>query len=208
MEELGLTRMPAAAAIKWIAADLPVLHGQGDLLDLLRRRGPLPEAEARWLFQQLIMGLEYCHLKVCSRAGRSKSTSALAARGAAPAGGNANVVGRTLHVYFRTVGCVEHGRGSMMTMAAVQGCCRGVAGVLHRGYRCTSSISRPQPQPSEELAARNAVPLQRGLCVQVVGNDNGTRIQGPRTCNRIPQTPPFCTCRACTTGTSNPKTCC
>ncbi|GLC38360.1 hypothetical protein PLESTM_000717400 [Pleodorina starrii] len=36
---------------------------QGDLLGFLRRKGPLPEADARWLFQQFIFGLDYCHLK-------------------------------------------------------------------------------------------------------------------------------------------------
>ncbi|KAG2494704.1 hypothetical protein HYH03_007218 [Edaphochlamys debaryana] len=36
---------------------------QGDLLGFLRRKGPLPEADTRWLFQQIIFGLDYCHLK-------------------------------------------------------------------------------------------------------------------------------------------------
>ncbi|PNW76806.1 hypothetical protein CHLRE_11g477000v5 [Chlamydomonas reinhardtii] len=36
---------------------------QGDLLGFLRRKGPLPEADSRWLFQQIIFGLDYCHLK-------------------------------------------------------------------------------------------------------------------------------------------------
>ncbi len=47
---------------------LPIWCGcnQGDLLGFLRRKGPLPEADARWLFQQLVFGLDYCHLKVRS----------------------------------------------------------------------------------------------------------------------------------------------
>lgn len=47
---------------------MPVWCGvnQGDLLGFLRRKGPLPEADARWLFQQLVFGLDYCHLKVGS----------------------------------------------------------------------------------------------------------------------------------------------
>ena len=34
---------------------------KGDLLDYLKRRGRLQEHEARWFFQQLIFGLDYCH---------------------------------------------------------------------------------------------------------------------------------------------------
>ncbi|PNW86177.1 hypothetical protein CHLRE_02g075900v5 [Chlamydomonas reinhardtii] len=34
---------------------------RGDLLDYLRRRGRFREHEARWFFQQLVFGLDYCH---------------------------------------------------------------------------------------------------------------------------------------------------
>ncbi|KXZ50289.1 hypothetical protein GPECTOR_17g928 [Gonium pectorale] len=34
---------------------------RGDLLDYLRKRGRFREHEARWFFQQLVFGLDYCH---------------------------------------------------------------------------------------------------------------------------------------------------
>ncbi|GLC41453.1 hypothetical protein PLESTB_001010000 [Pleodorina starrii] len=34
---------------------------RGDLLEYLRRRGRFREHEARWFFQQLVFGLDYCH---------------------------------------------------------------------------------------------------------------------------------------------------
>lgn len=36
----------------------------GELFDTVARAGKLPEIEARYFFQQLILGLEYCHNKV------------------------------------------------------------------------------------------------------------------------------------------------
>ncbi|PNH04021.1 Serine/threonine-protein kinase SAPK10 [Tetrabaena socialis] len=54
-KQLGLT--PSHIYLSLEYAD------QGDLLGFLRRKGPLPEADARWLFQQMIFGLDYCHQK-------------------------------------------------------------------------------------------------------------------------------------------------
>jgi serine/threonine-protein kinase SRK2 len=40
----------------------------GDLFTYVRSRGGLPEAEARWFFQQIVIAIDYCHrLGVCSR---------------------------------------------------------------------------------------------------------------------------------------------
>ncbi len=36
----------------------------GELFDAVARAGRLSEAEARHFFQQLILGLEYCHKRV------------------------------------------------------------------------------------------------------------------------------------------------
>lgn len=36
----------------------------GELFDTVARAGKLPEIEARYFFQQLILGLEYCHKRV------------------------------------------------------------------------------------------------------------------------------------------------
>ena len=36
----------------------------GELFDTVARAGKLPEIEARYFFQQLILGLEYCHNRV------------------------------------------------------------------------------------------------------------------------------------------------
>lgn len=41
----------------------------GDLYQHVVRRDPcpwLPEDQARWIFQQLLIGLDYCHRKVCA----------------------------------------------------------------------------------------------------------------------------------------------
>ena len=38
----------------------------GELFDTVARAGKLPEIEARYFFQQLILGLEYCHNRVGS----------------------------------------------------------------------------------------------------------------------------------------------
>jgi serine/threonine-protein kinase SRK2 len=39
----------------------------GELFDTVAKAGKLPEIEARYFFQQLILGLEYCHNRVGSR---------------------------------------------------------------------------------------------------------------------------------------------
>ena len=40
----------------------------GDLFTYVRSRGGLPETEARWYFQQIVIAVDYCHrLGVCSR---------------------------------------------------------------------------------------------------------------------------------------------
>lgn len=36
----------------------------GELFDTVARAGKLPEIEARYFFQQLVLGLEYCHNRV------------------------------------------------------------------------------------------------------------------------------------------------
>ena len=41
----------------------------GDLFQHVATRKPCPwlsEDEARWLFQQLLIGVDYCHKKVCA----------------------------------------------------------------------------------------------------------------------------------------------
>ena len=39
------------------------LCAKGDLFDLLQNRGRLPEPQARWLFGQMLDGLEHMHAK-------------------------------------------------------------------------------------------------------------------------------------------------
>ena len=41
----------------------------GDMFQYVKHRGGLEEVEARWFFQQLIIGIDYCHKMVscCSR---------------------------------------------------------------------------------------------------------------------------------------------
>jgi Protein kinase domain len=38
----------------------------GELFDTVAKAGKLPEIEARYFFQQLVLGLEYCHNRVGS----------------------------------------------------------------------------------------------------------------------------------------------
>lgn len=38
----------------------------GDLHQYVKIQRCLPEEEARWFFQQLVVAVEYCHKKVCS----------------------------------------------------------------------------------------------------------------------------------------------
>lgn len=40
----------------------------GDMLEFVKKKNGLSESEARWFFQQLIIGLDYCHrMGVASR---------------------------------------------------------------------------------------------------------------------------------------------
>ena len=41
----------------------------GDMFEHVVRKGGLKESEARWFFQQLIVGVDYVHKMVRSRAG-------------------------------------------------------------------------------------------------------------------------------------------
>lgn len=36
----------------------------GDMLEYVKRKNGLTENEARWFFQQLVIGLDYCHKMV------------------------------------------------------------------------------------------------------------------------------------------------
>lgn len=36
----------------------------GDMFQYVKHRGGLEEVEARWFFQQLIIGMDYCHKMV------------------------------------------------------------------------------------------------------------------------------------------------
>ena len=47
----------------------------GELFDTVARAGKLPEIEARYFFQQLILGLEYCHNRVGREAGTVRAAS-------------------------------------------------------------------------------------------------------------------------------------
>ena len=40
----------------------------GDMFQLVVRQRGLPEADARWYFQQLIIAIDYCHRMVSLRA--------------------------------------------------------------------------------------------------------------------------------------------
>jgi serine/threonine-protein kinase SRK2 len=42
----------------------------GDLFDYVLRKDGVPEDEARGFFQQIIVGVEYCHRMVCTAVGR------------------------------------------------------------------------------------------------------------------------------------------
>lgn len=37
----------------------------GDMFQYVKHRGGLEEVEARWFFQQLIIGMDYCHKMAC-----------------------------------------------------------------------------------------------------------------------------------------------
>lgn len=53
----------------------------GDLFNYTlghRPHGRLAEQQARWIFQQLIIGLDYCHRRVSALAGKHKALQSLA----------------------------------------------------------------------------------------------------------------------------------
>lgn len=47
----------------------------GELFDTVAKAGKLPEIEARYFFQQLVLGLEYCHNRVGSISGAARATT-------------------------------------------------------------------------------------------------------------------------------------
>ena len=65
---LQLHRLPLSQV--FLATDFLVIVMEyvpgGDLVSYLRRHPKLQlcEAQARWIFQQLVIGLDYCHSKV------------------------------------------------------------------------------------------------------------------------------------------------
>ncbi len=52
-KEVFLTPEYLAIAMEYAAG--------GDMFQYVKQRGGLEEAEARWFFQQLIIGMDYCH---------------------------------------------------------------------------------------------------------------------------------------------------
>ena len=59
-KEVFLTPEYLAIAMEYAAG--------GDMFQYVKQRGGLEEAEARWFFQQLIIGMDYCHKMVRRRA--------------------------------------------------------------------------------------------------------------------------------------------
>ena len=57
-KEVFLTPEYLAIAMEYAAG--------GDMFQYVKQRGGLEEAEARWFFQQLIIGMDYCHKMVRS----------------------------------------------------------------------------------------------------------------------------------------------
>ena len=66
---LQLHRLPVSQVL--LATDFLVIVMEyvpgGDLVSYLRRHPKLQlcEPQARWIFQQLVIGLDYCHSKAC-----------------------------------------------------------------------------------------------------------------------------------------------
>ena len=50
----------------------------GDMFQYVKQRGGLEEVEARWFFQQLIIGMDYCHKMASARSCRLAVRSPLA----------------------------------------------------------------------------------------------------------------------------------
>ena len=62
----GLLRLQVFLTPKHLAIAMEYAQG-GDLFKYVSKRQPrcqLPESDARWIFQQLIIGLDYCHCRV------------------------------------------------------------------------------------------------------------------------------------------------
>lgn len=55
-----LTKQYLAIAMEFAAG--------GDMFQYVKHRGGLEEVEARWFFQQLIIGMDYCHKMVRNQA--------------------------------------------------------------------------------------------------------------------------------------------
>ena len=51
----------------------------GDMFQYVKHRGGLEEVEARWFFQQLIIGMDYCHKMVRLSPPHSNSLSGILA---------------------------------------------------------------------------------------------------------------------------------
>ena len=56
MLQVFLTKQYLAIAMEYAAG--------GDMFQYVKHRGGLEEVEARWFFQQLIIGMDYCHKMV------------------------------------------------------------------------------------------------------------------------------------------------
>ena len=69
--QVFLTRDFLAIAMEFAAG--------GDMFQYVKHRGGLEEVEARWFFQQLIIGMDYCH-----KMARAFSMSSLRSRRACP----------------------------------------------------------------------------------------------------------------------------
>ena len=73
----------------------------GDLFTYVRSRGGLPETEARWYFQQIVIAVDYCHrLGVCSRDIKLENTLLDAQPGPQ---GNLQIHSSLKHIYFRQI---------------------------------------------------------------------------------------------------------
>lgn len=70
-KEVFLTPEYLAIAMEYAAG--------GDMFQYVKQRGGLEEAEARWFFQQLIIGMDYCH-KMVRAQGRAGAAAAPACR--------------------------------------------------------------------------------------------------------------------------------
>ena len=75
-KEVFLTPRYLAIAMEFVAG--------GDMFEYVVRKGGLKESEARWFFQQLIVGVDYLHRMVrCALCAGSIACGAITARVAA-----------------------------------------------------------------------------------------------------------------------------